>query len=71
MALAVDGILRKCGRCREWLTIDDYDGLAKVCRWCMFSNAPKIIGPSISRGIVITESGRELLRELRAEENAA
>lgn len=64
-------ILRRCGRCCEWLRVSEYDGTARLCKWCMFTEAPKLIGQNRCRNIVITESGRALLREIRAEEAGA
>lgn len=63
-------VLRRCGRCCEWLPLREYEGLAKLCRECVPCKA-KLIGRQRCRNIVITGSGRELLRQIRAEEDNA
>jgi len=65
-------ILRRCWRCDDWLPLSEFVELDKVCRECMLPQKPKLIGPAPrTRNLVITESGRALLRQMRAEEDAA
>jgi hypothetical protein len=67
-------IVRKCVRCKRYESIDNFMPLAKVCRPCMDHHwRGGRIGNtgSRNRSIVITESGRELLRQWREEESAA
>jgi hypothetical protein len=63
-------IVRKCDRCNRWDSIDNFD--AKVCGRCVERRGRGVRGPashiSVSRGIRITNAGRELLQQWREEE---
>jgi len=60
-------ILRRCRRCNVYQSIDGFTELGKVCRRCIKGKTPSgSLG--IIRGLVITDSGRELLEEWRAAE---
>jgi hypothetical protein len=67
-------ILRRCARCKQYESIDRFKGLGKVCYPCMRTSGVRRIGnrgQANARRIAITESGRELLRQWREEEQAS
>lgn len=59
-------IFRLCRRCREWLPLSKFVGVGKLCQPCVRTFKPAGFIAK-SRAIVITESGHELLRQIRAE----
>lgn len=65
-------ILRRCVRCQRYESIDSFEELGKVCKPCMRWRGESRVGNGgvRMRAIAITESGRELLRQWREEEQA-
>jgi hypothetical protein len=60
------GIMRHCGRCLEWLSIDRFQDTEKLCSDCRRGDYHhKRIGPSATRTLSITDKGRAYLEQER------
>ena len=64
-------ILRKCVRCKQYESVDNFAPLSKLCKPCMRAGTGRLGVRGQSRCIVLTESGRELLRQWREDEAAS
>lgn len=58
-------VLRRCARCREHRSIDEFRGLAHLCDRCILTNGLRAHATTIvrSRAIVLTNKGRNALME--------
>jgi hypothetical protein len=61
-------ILRKCVRCSQWITIDNFQGTGHMCRPCLLGRVYIGNAGSISRTIVMTDKGRAKVAELLSEQ---
>jgi len=60
------GIVRRCGRCSEWLSIDQFRTTEKLCLQCRHWPPKKIGMHSSIRTLTITAKGRAFLQAERA-----
>lgn len=68
-------ILRQCVRCLHHLSIDDFLPNAHMCQTCVNSGHDGKGRPTtrlaLTRGMVITDKGKQALADMAAEEAAA
>jgi hypothetical protein len=70
-----DVAIRRCIRCREWRSIDDYaharGSPGKLCRTCALYGPNRRVPRYLMRSITITSLGKADLARWREEESAA